>query len=31
VSKGAALLQAMLLKKVTLKLYPGFPHGMLTT
>jgi non-heme chloroperoxidase len=29
--KGAALLQAKLLKKATLKLYPGFPHGMLTT
>jgi non-heme chloroperoxidase len=29
--KGAALLQEKLLKKPTLKLYPGFPHGMLTT
>ena len=29
--KGAALLQVKLLKKATLKLYPGFPHGMLTT
>ena len=29
--KGAALLQVKLLKKPTLKLYPGFPHGMLTT
>ena len=29
--KGAALLQAKLLKHSTLKLYPGFPHGMLTT
>jgi len=29
--KGAALLQAKLLKYPTLKLYPGFPHGMLTT
>jgi non-heme chloroperoxidase len=29
--KGAALLQARLLKNATLKLYPGFPHGMLTT
>jgi len=29
--KGAALLQAKLLKNATLKLYPGFPHGMLTT
>ena len=29
--KGAALLQAELLKNATLKLYPGFPHGMLTT
>ncbi len=29
--KGAALLQAKLLKHATLKLYPGFPHGMLTT
>jgi non-heme chloroperoxidase len=28
--KGAALLQAKLLKNATLKLYPGFPHGMLT-
>jgi len=29
--KGAALLQVKLLKNATLKLYPGFPHGMLTT
>ena len=29
--KGAALLQAKLLKNATLKHYPGFPHGMLTT
>jgi non-heme chloroperoxidase len=29
--KDAALLQAKLLKNATLKLYPGFPHGMLTT
>jgi non-heme chloroperoxidase len=29
--KGAALLQAKLIKNATLKLYPGFPHGMLTT
>ena len=29
--KGAAELQAKLLKNATLKLYPGFPHGMLTT
>ncbi len=29
--KGAALLQEKLLKKPTLKLYPGFPYGMLTT
>jgi non-heme chloroperoxidase len=29
--KDAALLQAKLLKNSTLKLYPGFPHGMCTT
>jgi non-heme chloroperoxidase len=29
--KGAALLQVKLRKHATLKLYPGFPHGMLTT
>jgi non-heme chloroperoxidase len=29
--KDASLLQAKLLKHATLKLYPGFPHGMLTT
>jgi non-heme chloroperoxidase len=29
--KGAALLQVKLLQNPTLKLYPGFPHGMLTT
>lgn len=29
--KDAALLQAKLLKRGTLKIYPGYPHGMLTT
>jgi non-heme chloroperoxidase len=29
--KDAALLQAKLLKNGTLKVYPGFPHGMCTT
>ncbi|HET6898808.1 MAG TPA: alpha/beta hydrolase [Vicinamibacteria bacterium] len=29
--KGSSFLQAKLLKNATLKLYPGFPHGMLTT
>jgi non-heme chloroperoxidase len=29
--KDAALLQAKLLKNGTLKIYPGFPHGMCTT
>ena len=29
--KNAALLQAELLQDATLKIYPGFPHGMLTT
>ncbi len=29
--KDAALLQAKLLRNATLKVYPGFPHGMLTT
>jgi non-heme chloroperoxidase len=29
--KDAALLSAKLLKRATLKIYPGFPHGMLTT
>jgi len=29
--KDAALLSAALLKDATLKIYPGFPHGMLTT
>ena len=29
--KDAALLSSKLLKNGTLKLYPGFPHGMLTT
>src|SRR5271154_6171407 len=29
--KDAALLQAKLLKNGTLKVYPGYPHGMLTT
>ena len=28
---GAALLQAKLIKNSTLKIYPGFPHGMLIT
>jgi non-heme chloroperoxidase len=28
---NASLLQAKLLPKATLKVYPGFPHGMLTT
>src|SRR5579862_2008730 len=28
--KDAALLQAELLKNSTLKIYPGFPHGMCT-
>ena len=27
----ASLLQAKLLKNGTLKIYPGYPHGMLTT
>jgi non-heme chloroperoxidase len=27
----AALLSSKLLKHATLKIYPGFPHGMLTT
>lgn len=27
----ASLLQAKLLKRATLKIYPGFPHGMMTT
>jgi len=27
----AALLQVKLLQNGTLKIYPGFPHGMLTT
>ena len=27
----AALLSAKLLKNGTLKVYPGYPHGMLTT
>lgn len=27
----ASLLQAKLLRRSTLKIYPGFPHGMLTT
>jgi non-heme chloroperoxidase len=30
-TKDAALLQAKLLKRGTLKIYPGYPHGMLTT
>ncbi len=29
--KDASLLQAKLLKHSTLKVYPGFPHGMMTT
>lgn len=29
--KNAALLQAKLLKRCTLKIYPGYPHGMMTT
>ena len=29
--KGAAELLFKLLKKGTMKIYPGFPHGMLTT
>jgi non-heme chloroperoxidase len=29
--KGAALLQEKLLKRPTMKIYPGYPHGMLTT
>jgi non-heme chloroperoxidase len=29
--KDAALLQAKLIKNSTLKVYPGFPHGMLAT
>ena len=29
--KDAALLAIKLLKHGTLKIYPGFPHGMLTT
>jgi non-heme chloroperoxidase len=29
--KDAAVLQAKLIKNATLKIYPGFPHGMLTT
>jgi non-heme chloroperoxidase len=29
--KDASVLQAKLLKHGTLKIYPGFPHGMITT
>jgi non-heme chloroperoxidase len=29
--KDASLLQAKLLKNCTLKIYPGYPHGMMTT
>ena len=29
--KDAALLQAKLLRRATLKIYPGYPHGMMTT
>ena len=28
--KDAALLQAKLIKNSTLKVYPGYPHGMLS-
>jgi non-heme chloroperoxidase len=30
-SNIASLLQAKLIKNSTLKIYPGFPHGRLTT
>ena len=30
-TKTLPLLQAKLLKHGTLKIYPGFPHGMMTT
>ena len=29
--KDASLLQAKLLRRATLKIYPGYPHGMMTT
>ena len=29
--KDGSLLQAKLLKRGTLKIYPGYPHGMMTT
>jgi len=29
--KDASMLQAKLLKRGSLKIYPGFPHGMMTT
>ena len=29
--KDAVLLQAKLIKNAELKVYPGYPHGMLTT
>ena len=29
--RNASLLSAKLLKNSTLKIYPGFPHGLLTT
>jgi non-heme chloroperoxidase len=29
--KDASLLQAKLVKNSTLKIYPGYPHGMMTT
>jgi non-heme chloroperoxidase len=29
--KDASLVQAKLLKQATLKIYPGYPHGMMTT
>lgn len=29
--KDASWLQTKLLKNSTLKIYPGFPHGMMTT
>jgi non-heme chloroperoxidase len=29
--KDASLLQAKSLKRATLKIYPGYPHGLMTT
>ncbi len=29
--KDASLLQVKLIKNSTLKIYPGYPHGMMTT